>query len=91
LREKATNSLEAVPKTRILRTEIFDPELEELTNHPTRSKTQNKASIRIKIDRVSKRIMVELFANMQYKRRANGIIDIEFAQNPLKTVFITAF
>ena len=73
-----------------MRTEIFDPELEELANHPTRSKTQHKASIRIKSDRVSKRIMVELFANMQYKRRTNGIIDIEFAQNPLKTVFMTA-
>ena len=34
--------------------------------------------------------MVELYLNMQNKRKADGVIDIEIAQNPLKTVFMTA-
>ena len=83
--------VEAVPKTRILRIEIFDPELEENVSHPTPLKMLYKASFRNKYDRVRQRSMVELYLNMPNKRRANGIIDIEFVQNSLKTVFITAF
>ena len=35
--------------------------------------------------------MVELYLNMQNKRKADGVIDIEIAQNPLKTVFYDSF
>ncbi len=49
-----------------------------------------KASFRYKYNRVRQRSMVELYLNMQNKRKADGVIDIEIAQNPLKTVFMTA-
>jgi hypothetical protein len=83
--------IEAVPKTRILRIEIFDPKLEENVSHPTPLKMLYKAYFRNKYDRVRLRYMIKLYLNMPNKRRTNGIIDIEFVQNPLKTVFITAF
>ncbi len=82
--------VEAVPKTRILRIEIFDSELYGNVSHSIPSKTLYKASFRYKYNRVRQRSMVELYLNMQNKRKADGVIDIEIAQNPLKTVFITA-
>ncbi len=82
--------IEAVPKTRILRIEIFDSELYGNVSHSIPSKTLYKASFRYKYNRVRQRSMVELYLNMQNKRKADGVIDIEIAQNPLKTVFITA-
>ena len=78
------------PKTRILRIEIFDSELYGNVSHSIPSKTLYKASIRYKYNRVRQRSMVELYLNMQNKRKADGVIDIEIAQNPLKTVFMTA-